>query len=74
MDGRAKETFLQRRHTDGQKHMKRCSASLNSREIQTNTTMTITSYQSEWKNLQIINPGEDVKKREPSCTVDKKVK
>ena len=32
----------------------------------------ITSYQSEWlspKNLQTINAGEDVEKREPSCTV-----
>ena len=32
----------------------------------------ITSYQSEWpssKSLQTINAGEDVEKREPSCTV-----
>ena len=32
-----------------------------------------TSYQSEWpssKNLQTINAGESVEKREPSCTVD----
>ena len=32
----------------------------------------ITSHQSEWpstkKNLQIINAGEDMEKREPSCT------
>ena len=31
----------------------------------------ITSYWSEWaslKNLQIINAGEDVEKKEPSCT------
>ena len=45
MDRKAKYTFLQRRHTDGQKHMKRCSASLISKEIQTKTTMTITSHQ-----------------------------
>jgi len=33
----------------------------------------LTSHQSEWpssKDLQIINAGEDVGKREPSCTVD----
>ena len=32
----------------------------------------ITPHQSEWpssKNIQIINAGEDVEKREPSCTV-----
>ena len=32
----------------------------------------ITSHESEWpssKNLQTINAGEDVEKREPSCTV-----
>ena len=37
------------------------------------------SYQSEWpsskkkKNLQTINAGEDVEKREPSCTVGKNI-
>ena len=33
----------------------------------------ITSHESEWpssKNLQTINDGEGVEKREPSCTVD----
>ena len=32
----------------------------------------MTSHQSEWpssKNLQAINTGEGVEKREPSCTV-----
>ena len=36
----------------------------------------ITSHQSEWpssKNLQIINAGEDVEKREPSYTVGENV-
>ena len=33
MGGRSKQTFLQRRHTDGQKHMKRCSISLIIREM-----------------------------------------
>ena len=38
-----------------------------------NYNEVITSHLSEWppskKNLQTINAGEDVEKREPSCTI-----
>ena len=62
------------------KHMKIYSTSLIITKMQIKTTVkketarSITSHQSEWssskkKNLQTINVGEGVKKREPSCSV-----
>ena len=52
------------------KHMKECSTSLE--KCKSKLQCDIISHQSEWpssKNLQTINAGEGVEKREPSCTV-----
>ena len=55
------------------KHMKECSTPLIIREMHNQNYNEVLSHTSQnghhQKNLQTINAGEGVEKREPSCTV-----
>ena len=73
MGTRPYQTFLQRRHTDGQEaHEKLLNITNYQGNANRNYNDVITSHQLEWastENLQTVNAQEGVEKREPSCTV-----
>ena len=74
MSRRPKQTFLQRKHTDGQyAHEKMLIIANYQRNANQNYNEVVTtSHGSNWpslKSLQIINVGEGVEKRETSYTV-----
>ena len=73
MGRRPKQTFLQRRHTDGQEaHEKMLNIANYSRNANQNYNEVpphTNQNGHHQKNLQTINAGEGVEKREPSCTV-----
>ena len=66
MGRRSKQTFLQRRHTDGQEAHEKM---LNMANYERNANQNYDEV-SPHTRLQIINAGEGVEKREPSYTVD----
>ena len=63
----SEQTFFQRRHADGEQAHEKIINITNYEEMQIKTTHLL-----EWllpERQEIASIGEDVEKREPSCTV-----
>ena len=77
MGRRPKQTFIQRRNTDGQEtHEKMLNITNYQRNANQNynkVSPQTSQYGHHQKNLQIINAGEDVEKTELHCTVGRNV-
>ena len=77
MGRRPKQTFLQRRHTDGQKaHEKMLNITnyyRNANQNYNEVSPHMGQNGHHQKNLQTINAVEGVEKREPSYTVGRNV-
>ena len=73
MGRKPKQTFHQGRHTDDQEaHEKMLNITNQQRNANQNYNEVSPSRQAEWpfsKNLETINAGKGVVKREPYCTV-----
>ena len=69
---RPKQTFLQRRHTDGKEAYEKMLKSVNYQRNANQNYNEIPSHISQnghhFKNLQTVNAGESVEKTEHSCT------
>ena len=75
---RPKQTFLQRRHTDGQEANEGIYNIVNYQRNINENPYEVSPHTSQnghhQKNLQRINAREGVEKKEPSCTAGGKVK
>ena len=75
---RPKQTFLQRRHTDGQEANEGIHNIVNYQRNANENPCEVSPHTSQnghhQKNLQRINAREGVEKKEPSCTAGGKVK
>ena len=77
MGGRSKQTFLQRGHPDGQEAHEKMLNIINYQRNANQNYNEVSPYTAQnghhQKNLQAINAGESVEKRESAYTVGENV-
>ena len=72
MGRRSKQTFLQRRNRDGQQAQEKMLNITNQRNANQNYTEVTPHISQNGHDLKVnkkLDAGEDMEKREPSCTV-----